>query len=319
MASFLSQFLPKIFKKDGTVWTSLLDIIDFRVKASKTPVHGVYTTDVVIDKAGDVWARIFAPKESKESNPVVVYIHGGGYAMYGPSTMDYDKLGRKIATALNAVVISVNYRLAPVSRHPNQHDDCFKALEWLRDQPAGSEYLPATADVSQCFLAGDSAGGNAVHHVGCRAASADLGPVKIRGWFMLQPFFGGEERTVSEHAVKNPVLLTNELADWFWRAFLPDGADRDHEASNVFGPNAPDISRLPLPPIFVIIGTHDILKDREVAYAKEMARIVGKDNVLVKKYAGGFHGFFAYDLDLQKVLMVDLASFVQGVLAKPKS
>jgi acetyl esterase/lipase len=180
----------------------------------------------------------------------------------------------------------------------------------------GSDSLPVTADLSRCFLGGDSAGGNITHHVGCQAAKTDLGPITIRGLIMLQPFFGGEEKTKSEVSVTNPVLLTNFLSDWFWRAFLPPGANKDHGSCNVFGPNAPDISDLPLPSIFLAIGTHDILKDRQVQYAKNMALIFGPDNITVKKYIMGFHGFFAFDLLLQKALMTDISAFVKGVLAK---
>ncbi|CAM6084106.1 unnamed protein product [Calypogeia fissa] len=316
---FISKMQPLVFRNDGTMDRTIHEYIDIRVKANKTPVDGIYTTDVHIDPdESELWVRIFAHLSTDEKLPVVLYFHGGGFAEFHADSTSYDQLGRKIAKALNAVVVSVNYRQSPEHRYPTQYEDCFKALQWLQKTQAGSNGLPETADLSRTILAGDSAGGNITHHVGVRAAESDLGPVKIRAWIMLQPFFGAVERSKSELRVPNPFLLSVRMSDWFWKAFLPLDADRDHKAANVVGPNAPDLKGLGprMPPIFIVIGTHDILKDREVEYGKMMATVVGKEKVLIKKYDYGFHGFFAFDLVLQKSLMLDMQSFVENVLPK---
>ncbi|KAI3801704.1 hypothetical protein L1987_29816 [Smallanthus sonchifolius] len=70
---------------------------------------------------------------------------------------------------LCAVVVSVNYRLAPEHRYPVQHNDCFDVLKFLDDDENMSKSLPQNANISRCFLVGDSAGGNIAHHVAQRA------------------------------------------------------------------------------------------------------------------------------------------------------
>jgi gibberellin receptor GID1 len=115
-------------------------------------------------------------------------------------------------------------------------------------------------------LCGDSAGGNIVHHVAVRAAEKDLGPdVRLAGLVMIQPFFGGEERTRAEIRLKSPAILTVDRADWYWKAYLPRDADRDHPASRVFGPRAKDLRSVAMPPALVIIGGLDMMQDWDVS------------------------------------------------------
>ncbi|GLJ42892.1 hypothetical protein SUGI_0889090 [Cryptomeria japonica] len=79
------------------------------------------------------------------------------------------------------------------------YDDCFAALMWLKSY-AGRGFLPYNADVSCCFLMGDNTGGNIVHQVGCRVAENkdDFCLVRIVGHVLMQPFFGGGQRTLLE-------------------------------------------------------------------------------------------------------------------------
>ena len=109
---------------------------------------------------------------------------------------------------------------------------------------------------------GDSAGANIVHHVGCRISvgameEETISGVIIVGHVLLEPFFGGEERTPSDLRLVGAPIVNMENSDWHWKAFLPVGADRNHPAANVFGPKAPDISTLRLPPTLVVVGGHD--------------------------------------------------------------
>jgi acetyl esterase/lipase len=138
IASLLDTMRPHIYKPDGyEKWIN--DLIDLKAKACLTPVEGIFTTDVVIKKEHDVWARIFQFSETKDNVtgqekkfPVVVYFHGGGFTIYDPESSDYDKLCRKVAKATGAIVISVNYRRTPYHKYPIPYDDCYTALEWLK-------------------------------------------------------------------------------------------------------------------------------------------------------------------------------------------
>jgi gibberellin receptor GID1 len=86
--------------------------------------------------------------------------------------------------------------------------------------------------------------------------------VCIKAHILIQPFFGGEERTPSEK--RSVPIISAASTDFYWRAYLPQGANRDHPACNIFGPNSSDLSNVPLPPSLVIAGWIDVLEDWEV-------------------------------------------------------
>eukprot|EP00249_Psilotum_nudum_P002676 c15799_g2_i1 orf=97-1170(-) len=276
--------------KDGTVNRFLANLIEFKVPAEETPRKGICSRDIVIDSETGVNVRIFHPSGSQtistpQKMPIVLYFHGGGFVFLSPSAIGYDIFCRKLSRSCHAVVISVDYRKAPEYCFPTANDDCFSVLKWLQTQ--ARHHLPRNVSLSHCFLMGDSAGANIVHHVGCRVASEDLGDVKVIGHMLLCPFFGGEHRTSAEVRLANAPLISQENTDWFWRAYLPEGSNRDHPACNVFGPNAPDISGLRLPPSVVVIGEYDPLKDWQMRYV-EAVRKAGKETKLLY-YEGGIH------------------------------
>ncbi|XP_021740303.1 probable carboxylesterase 18 [Chenopodium quinoa] len=243
--SFITKFA---YHSDGTVNRFLVNLADIRSPPSSTPVNGVTSYDHTIDSSRNLWFRIFIPANapSNLSLPVIVYFHGGGFVSFAPSTMPYNTFCRKIAGDVSAVVISVGYRLAPEHRWPAQYEDGFDVLKLLDDKEMREKIgvFSANADVSRCFLAGDSAGGNIIHHVAIRACGTHFKTIKIRGLISIQPFFGGEKRTESELRVKNPPVLTLAQTDFSWKAFLPIGSDRDHPAANILGPGSEDISGL---------------------------------------------------------------------------
>ncbi|CAK9313905.1 unnamed protein product [Citrullus colocynthis] len=82
----------------------------------------------------------------------------------------------------------------------------------------------------------------------------------------IQPFFGGEERVGSEIQYGKSAMLNLEQADWYWKAFLPHGSNRNHPAAHVFGPDAEDISGVKFPATLLIIGGQDQLQDWQKRY-----------------------------------------------------
>lgn len=154
-----------------------------------------------------------------------------------------------------------NCRRAPEHRFPAAYDDSYSVLEWLE---SGKMKANLPVDLSRVFVAGDSAGGNIVHHIAIRAAGKSLGRLTLRGLVLIQPFFGGEERTPVEVRETNPLIVSQELLDWFWKAYLPPDANRDHPACNAFGPCSEDISNVLVPPVIMFVGGRDILQDWQV-------------------------------------------------------
>eukprot|EP01018_Ginkgo_biloba_P039745 Gb_17754 [translate_table: standard] len=304
-------------RNDGTLNRTLVNWLIKKVPASGIPRDGVYTKDVVIDDTTGVWVRIFIPvnQEDKtesitadEQLPIVFYFHGGAFCALSPADVVYDIFCRRLARKCRVVVISVGYRLAPEHKYPIAYQDCFSALTWLPSH--GRHHFPSNVNFSRCFLMGDSAGGNIVHHVGCRAAEEGTDGINVVGHILLHPFFGGQERTPSEVRLVNVPLISVENADWSWMVFLPEGADRDHPAANVFGPNSPDISGLALPPSLVVVGGLDILQDWQMRYFDNLKKL--KKEVKLLFYKDGIHAFHVFPQCRESSqLLDDLADFMR--------
>lgn len=282
------------FRPDGTVKRWLLDLIDRKSPPTREPVDGVSSSDFTVDPSRNLWFRLFIPTTATAGGgtlPLIVFFHGGGFSTFGPASRPYDAFCRRLAGEAPALVASVEYRLTPEHRFPSQYDDGFDALRFIAENCPS--LLPGNADVTRCFIAGDSAGGNIAHHVAVRAAQLKPGQVRVRGLIAIQPFFGGSERTESEIRYGKEPYISIARADWHWRAFLPEGANRDHWAANVSGPNAVDVSSLAnFPATIVLVGGIDPLHDWQVRYC-EWLRRSGKGAELVE-YPGMAHAFYVF-------------------------
>ncbi|KAK9942616.1 hypothetical protein M0R45_008270 [Rubus argutus] len=311
----LTKMTDAACRPNGTINRRLLSFFDYKSSATPSaPYKGVTTSDVTVDPARNLWFRLFVPtttsSSSSSSLPVVVFFHGGGFSFLSPDTFAYDAVCRKFSRRIPAVVVSVNYRLSPEHGYPCQYDDGLDVLKFL-DQ--NSDALPEVADRSRCFLAGDSAGANLAHHVAVRACRERFRIVKAVGLISIQPFFGGEERTESETRLEGAPLVSVTRTDWMWKAFLPVGSSRDHEAVNVGGPNAVDISGLEYPATVVFVGGLDPLQDWQRRYC-EWLRKSGKEAKLIE-YPTMVHAFYVFpELPESNHLISQVKDFVASLV-----
>ena len=303
-------------RADGTLNRRALSLLDPRVPAISSPCRGVASRDVVLDRATRLHARLFHPAAAKAGAarplPVIVFFHGGGFAFLSAASPAYDAACRRIARYASAAVLSVDYRRAPKHRFPAPYDDGLAALRFL-DDPKNHPPLPLPLDVARCYVAGDSAGGNIAHHVARRYAAdaASFRSVRLRGLVAIQPFFGGEERTDSELRLDGAApIVSIDRTDWMWRAFLPPGADRTHEAASFASPAAAaGLDSPAFPPVLVAIGGYDPLQDWQRRYG-EMLRARGK-YVRVVEYPDAIHGFYTIPMfDDARDLIIRIAEFV---------
>ncbi|GAV82041.1 Abhydrolase_3 domain-containing protein, partial [Cephalotus follicularis] len=275
-----------------TVNRCLFRLFDPKVSPSKKPVEGVISSDTTIDATRNLWYRLFTPAVGDNvSLPVIFFFHGGGFAFFGPDSRLYHVLCMELARNTPAVVVSVNYRLTPENRHLCQCDDGLEALKFI--DALKSDKFPSNADLGKCFMVGDSAGGNLAHHVTLQASAYEkFNTLKVIGLVAIQPYFGGEERTKSETRLVGVPPVSMEITDWFWKAFLPDGSDRDHPMANVFGPNSVDISGVKFPVALLFVGGLDPLHDWQVRYYEGLKKS-GKQVHLVE-YPNAIHAFYAF-------------------------
>ncbi|CAL5184997.1 unnamed protein product [Lathyrus oleraceus] len=293
--SILSAISDITGRSNGTINRRLLDFIDWKIPLIPKfkSFSDISSSDVMVNSTHNLWFRLFIPSSTTStaisSLPVIIFFHGGGFAYMSPSSIPYHFLCRLFCRSFPAIIVSVNYRLTPEHRFPSQYEDGLEILKFLDNN---SDILGKSADITKCFLAGDSAGGNLIHHVAVRISLERFRVLKVIGMVSMQPFFGGEERTESEIRLKGVPVCSMDKTDWYWKMFLPDGSNRDHQSSNVSGPNTMDISEVDYPNTLLLVGGFDPLMDWQKRYY-EWLRKSGKEVELVE-FTDMIHAFYYF-------------------------
>jgi acetyl esterase len=225
----------------------------------------------------DVPARIYRPVGLTNPAPGVVAFHGGGFVL--GTLDDYDPLCRQLANRLGAVMVSVDYRLAPEFPFPAGVDDAFDTFIAVRSQAAELGIDPERLGVS-----GDSAGGNLATVVCLRALSLNVEPPVAQ--LLVYP----EVRQSFDAEDFDPRLalppLTIESILYFSHHTLGDPARADDpEASPLLAP-----SLAGLPPAVVVTAEFDILRPQIDEYIERLRR--ADVPVVHLAYDKVVHGFF---------------------------
>ena len=228
--------------------------------------------------AGDIPVRVYRP-ESNTPLPVVVYFHGGGFVIGDITT--HDTTCQRLAAGVPAVVVSVDYRLAPEHRFPAAADDCEAATRWVSTNAS-----ELGGDASRLAVAGDSAGGNLAAVVARRAR--DAGGPSIAYQLLVYPATDATGSFPSHTENGTGYLLDADSMRWFLAHYLADGDPRHPDVSPLF---ADDLSALP--PAFVLTAEFDPLRDEGEAYAERL-RQAGVP-VTASRYDGMIHGFYGLD------------------------
>ncbi|KAL8229937.1 hypothetical protein R6Q57_014837 [Mikania cordata] len=268
-----------------------------RVMSTLPLAYEVTCMDQVIDKLTNIWARFYVPKRMKKV-PLLVYFHGGGFCIGSAAWSCYHEFLAHLASEVGCVIMSVDYRLAPENPLPAAYEDGYKALTWVKQAAlSGSNKWLKQCDMSNVYLAGDSAGGNIAHNVAFRLCinREHLKPLIYKGNILIQPFFGGESRTGSETLMVQPSrsALNLTASDTYWRLSLPKGANRDHPWCNPMVNMSTKLEKITYLPTMVCISELDILKDRNM----EFCRVLGNSGIQVDHvlYKGVGHAFQILD------------------------
>ncbi|CDP15825.1 unnamed protein product [Coffea canephora] len=307
-------------RSDGTFDRHLAEFLDRKVPPNANPVDGVYSFDVIIDRGIGLLSRVYRPAEEGEGLPtlaelekpitsdivpVIIFFHGGSFAHSSADSSIYDTLCRRLVGVCKAVVVSVNYRLAPENRYPCAYEDGWTAVKWVSSR----KWLQSKKDSKvHIFLCGDSSGGNIVHNVALRAIESDI---EVLGNILLNPLFGGEKRTESEVRLDGKYFVTIQDRDWYWRAYLPEGADRDHPACNPFGPNGISLEGVKFPKSLVVVAGLDLLQDWQLAYANGLVK-AGQEVKLIYLEQATIGFYFLPNNDHFHVVMDGISNFVSS-------
>lgn len=229
--------------------------------------------------------RIYRPFGLDRAVPGIVYFHGGGWVL--GDLHAYDNTCRLVAAEARAVVVSVDYRLAPEDPFPAAVDDAVGAYNWTIDH-AGELGI----DPERVGVMGDSAGGT-LAAVTARLCTldghgGDRPPPALQSLVYPATDLRIDARSIDLFADR--FFLTRDDMEWYRSCYLPDEADwTDVRASPLL---ADDFAGLP--PALVVTAGFDPLRDEGNAYADAL-RDAGVE-VLHRCYEDMIHGFFGIAL-----------------------
>lgn len=223
-------------------------------------IHGLQVQTLQMVLPGrTLQARTYAPQAHK-AHKLMVFFHGGGWVIGDLDS--HDALCADLSRALNAVVVSVEYRLAPEHPFPAAHDDAIDALKWC------SEAL-LSFGCSDLLVGGDSAGA----HLAAQAAfeAHEIHGIEVASQYLIYPVvlpdFARRSYIVNE---MGPGLTSADM-QWYWHTYCPLEKtlnDRTNARVNLLAQDW----KSPPPPTVLVTAGHDPLRDEGLAYAQFLAQ-----------------------------------------------
>jgi acetyl esterase/lipase len=242
------------------------------------PVDVRDTTVPGPDGAPDVPVRIFRPS-GEDTVPGLLFIHGGGFVV-GTVDTEHDH-ALQIAAEVGAVVVSVEYRLAPEHPYPAGVEDCYAALTWTA---AHADELGIDAD--RLGVGGESAGGGLAAAVALLAR--DRGGPALCFQFLGIPELDDRLDTPSMRAFTDTPLWNRPSAEISWDYYLGGPGRRGGDDVSPYAAPARATDLSGLPPAYVTTCEFDPLRDEGLTYAHRLIQAgVGTE---LHHYPGAFHG-----------------------------
>ncbi|CAJ1583378.1 alpha/beta hydrolase [[Mycobacterium] wendilense] len=251
----------------------------------RTPLHpGIRTQDRTVDSAaGPIPIRIYWPAEHSGPAPVLLFLHGGGFAAGDLET--HDGTARQHAVGAEAIVVAVDYRLAPEHPYPAAVDDAWAVLTWIAEH--ADEF---GGDPHRLAVAGDSAGGNLAAVL--TQLARDAGGPELKFQLLWYPALTWDTTlgSYTENA-EAPILDLAAIAG-FSAWYAPDLDLTD--AAGLPATLAPSraASLAGLPPAHIAVAGHDPLRDDGIVYG-ELLAAAGVE-VSVDHAESLIHGYLGY-------------------------
>lgn len=226
---------------------------------------------VITGSSGEIPLRIYRPRLDEDA-PALVYFHGGGMVL--GSNHSFEPLARNLAHHSGAVVVAVEYHLAPDAPPPAQFDDAYTATKWVA---AHADDL--RIDAGRIAVAGDSAGGTLAAAVAL--AARDRGGPALFAQVLMYPGVDKDLTVESVAALADAPMLT--VADIEFMHELAAGPDHAYAVPA----QAEDLTGLPQ--AIVVTAEADPIRDWGERYAERL-RDAGVQTTMTR-YPGIYHGF----------------------------
>ncbi|MDB5431681.1 MAG: arylesterase [Caulobacter sp.] len=270
-----------------TVALSMETLPAMRARAMPFPDSGEGKDTVEVTRrtvAGPVGAPevevfVYRPLAASAARPCVFHVHGGGYV--GGSAASMEPIHRPMASRLDCVIVSVEYRLAPETRAPGSVEDCYAALAWTVAH-AGE----LGVDIKRIGVMGESAGGGMAAALALLAR--DRGEYGLAFQHLIYPML--DDRTcvsAQPHPYAGEFIWTPHNNHFGWASLL--GVEPGSAGVSPYAAPARAESLAGLPRTFISTGALDLFMEEDLEYARRLMR----DGVPVEFhiYPGGFHAF----------------------------
>ncbi|NXF02806.1 AAAD deacetylase, partial [Smithornis capensis] len=180
----------------------------------------------------NVTVRLYLPRRAPDSlKRAMLYFHGGGWCLGDAGMKSYDLMSRRISNELNAVVVSVNYRLAPEHRFPIPFEDVYSVTKYFLQSKVLFQY---GVDPTRVCVAGDSAGGNLAAAVAQQLLEDPEIKTKLKAQVLIYPALQALDLDLPSYRDnENKPVLTKNLMVRFWSEyFTSDPSLREAMTSN---------------------------------------------------------------------------------------
>ncbi|MGB8194139.1 MAG: alpha/beta hydrolase [Chitinophagaceae bacterium] len=199
-------------RRQHTPTDAVMDVMSEHSIPMPPPMVDTMGKDIPV-AGGNIHARIYTPKTSDSSYPVIVYYHGGGWVIADLNV--YDASARSLAEQTGAVVVSVHYRQGPENKFPTAHNDAFAAYQWVLKNAASLKGNPKLVAV-----AGESAGGNLACNVSIMAR--DKGIMMPVHQILVYPVANNDMNSESYQKYAAAKPLNKPMMEWFATNYLGD-------------------------------------------------------------------------------------------------
>jgi acetyl esterase/lipase len=246
-------------------FNSVADIVERRAGLAQLlaglevpPNPNVTSQDRVIagpDGEPDISVRIYRPVAATGTLPGIYFIHGGGMIL--GDVAGEDAVATSICDLVGAVVVSVEYRLAPEHPHPAPVQDCYAGLTWMARH---ADELGV--DPGRLAIYGASAGGGLT--IATALLARDRGFPAICFQMPIYPMIDDRNQTPSSHEISDIGIWDRAGNIEAWKWYLGEGQPDQYAAPA----RAADLAGLP--PTFIDVGTVDLFRDEDIEFAMRL-------------------------------------------------
>ena len=268
--------LPPLWKVEVPRRRALNKFLIEAGQPPKAPCAVVENVDIPT-RSGKRVGRVFrGPDKDTGPLPIVVYYHGGGFAIGGISESEHEI--RRYAAAVPSVVVAIEYSKTPEFAYPVADEDCYDALLWAAEH--GHEY---GGDATRIVLAGTSCGACLATSTARKSLERKGPPVALVA--AVTPWYDKSMSLPSMRAYASGYHLDWEEVEHYRDMYLPNGVDGvDPYNSPALFPTIPG-----MPPHYILAAQCDGVVDEAFAFAEQLKKVGTKCDLVVGE--GMIHAF----------------------------